>query len=132
VTFSDTNTESFTVTVVPADDKESVSKTFANPNTLKITGTSVVKLEVDDKQKVVDMVVRIDGSGFSKDGMDINVDGCKKPETLILESGQLILKLPNPEAAVRVTLTDKITKRSVSAVITQPSAKTVVLKPSKE
>lgn len=133
VTFSDPNTETFTVTIVPSDDKEkSVSKAFDNPNTLRITGTSVVKLEVDKEQKPVVMVVRIDGSGFSKNGIDIVVDGCRNPETLIVESGQLILKLPNPEAAVRVTLTDKITKHSVSAVVTQPSTKTVVLKPSKE
>jgi hypothetical protein len=110
-----------TVTISPADPKErAVSKTFVNPTNLSIISASAVSYTPQECPRVGVMTVKLDGSGF-KPELEIVVEGGNlAPDRTIPSSGQMFLKIMDPEPVVHLNVRDKSSNRTVSAVVVRP------------
>lgn len=110
-----------TVTISPADPKErAVSKTFVNPTNLSIISASAVSYTPQDGPRLGAMTVKLDGSGF-KPELEIVVEGGNlAPGRTIPSSGQMFLKIMDPEPVVHINVRDRSSNRTVSAVVVRP------------
>jgi hypothetical protein len=115
--------EELKVTVVR--DKEVVTKSFANPAALKITGATVLGYDPPAGKKSAGvMTVKIEGAGFSP-RLALGVEGAswRRSSLVIVSASEAIVKLIAPEPLVVITLTDVTTRGSARAVVQTPPAK---------
>jgi hypothetical protein len=119
--FPPQTTDFLTVTISPAEPKErAVSKTFVNPTNLSVISAAAVSYTPPDGPRKGVMTVRIDGSGF-KPELKIEVEGGNpNPDTTIPSTGQLFLKIVDPEPVVQITITDGSSNRTVRAIVVRP------------
>lgn len=110
-----------TVTISPAEPKErAVSKTFVNPTNLGIISAVAVSYTPPEGSRVGHMTVKLDGSGFKPDLKITLEGGTLAPEKTVPSSGQMFLKILDPEAVVHINVTDETSNRTVRAVVARP------------
>ena len=110
-----------TVTITPTEAKEkAVSKTFVNPTNLSIISASAVNYTPPEGSRPGFMTVKLDGSGFKPELRIELVGGNRNPDRTIPSSGQMFLKIVDPEQVVQITITDSSSNRTVNAVVVRP------------
>lgn len=103
------------VTVV--QEKTVVTKSIPNPAALKIANTTILSSAASV------LTVKIDGAGFTPRIIPGTTTGAQ-PESLEFVSGsELIVKLRNPQPPIVLRLTDPLTGRTVSTVISSLQAR---------
>ena len=98
---------------ISAGEKTLKSTAIANPSRLKIDKVTIVSYEAASGKKPAMLVVKIEGFGFPNK-LDSSVG-----LVTVTSSTEAFLKILNPNQAEVVTLTDPLTKLSVSTVITR-------------
>ena len=103
------------VTVV--QEKSVVTKSIPNPAALKIATATILN------SAAAVLTVKIEGTGFTPRIIPGNTTGAQ-PESLEFVSGnELIVKLRNPQPPIVLRLTDPLTGRTVSTVISNVQAR---------
>lgn len=112
-----------TVTISPADPKErAVTRTFVNPTNLSIISAVAVSYTPPEGSRPGHMTVKLDGSGFKPDLKITLEGGTLAPEKTVPSSGQMFLKVLDPESVVHISVKDETSNRTVSAVVARPEA----------
>ena len=110
-----------TVTISPGEAKErAVSKTFVNPTNLSIISASAVSYTPQEGSRLGQMTVKLDGSGFNPDLKITLAGGTLASEKTVPSSGQMFLKVIDPEPVVHINVKDETSNRTVSAVVVRP------------
>jgi hypothetical protein len=117
-------TDYLTVTISPENAEKAISRTFVNPKYLMIISASVVSYVPEAPSQEDVLTVKLEGSGF-KETLQVAVvrsDGRHHPSPpkIVPSSGQMFLKIIDPEAVVQINIVDPADNRIVTAVVARP------------